>query len=276
LYPSIFSSHGVNSMQVKNKVILVTGGGNGIGAALCRRFKHEGARGIAVVDIDAEAARLVAEEIGETALVADVSVEADVVRVVRETEQQHGPIDLLCSNAGVAFMDEPGWKATSCPNEKWQKAWDINVMAHVYAARAVLPGMIARKEGYLLNTVSAAGLLNQIGSASYSTTKHAAIGFAESLAITHGDDGIKVSVICPQAVATQMIGDVEDGGPQGVDGILTPEEVAASVIAGLAEETFLILPHARVRLYMERKNSDYDRWLGGMRRFRRSVLGMGL
>lgn len=259
-------------MQVKDKVILVTGGGNGIGAALCRRFKHEGARGIAVVDIDAEGARRVAEEIGGAALVADVSVEADIVRVVQETEKQNGPIDLFCSNAGVAFKDEPGWKATSCPNEKWQKAWEINVMAHVYAARAVLPGMIARGEGYLLNTVSAAGLLNQIGSASYSTTKHAAIGFAESLAITHGDDGIKVSVICPQAVATQMIGDVEGGGPQGVDGILTPEEVAVSVIAGLAEETFLILPHERVRLYMERKNSDYDRWLDGMRRFRRSIL----
>jgi NAD(P)-dependent dehydrogenase (short-subunit alcohol dehydrogenase family) len=263
-------------MQVKNKVILVTGGGNGIGAALCRRFKEESARGIAVVDIDAEGARLVAEEIGGTALVADVSVEADVVRVVQETEKQHGPIDLFCSNAGVAFKDEPGGKATSCPNEKWQKAWEINVMAHVYAARAVLPGMIARGEGYLLNTVSAAGLLNQIGSAPYSTTKHAAIGFAESLAITHGDAGIKVSVICPQAVATQMLADAEDGGPQAVDGILTPEQVAASVIAGLAQETFLILPHGRVRLYMERKNSDYDRWLDGMRRFRRSVMGKGL
>jgi NAD(P)-dependent dehydrogenase (short-subunit alcohol dehydrogenase family) len=263
-------------MQVRDKVILVTGGANGIGAALCRRFKYEGARGIAVVDIDAEGAGRVAGEIGGTALVTDVSVEADVIRVVQETEKQQGPIDLLCSNAGVLYKDEPDWKATSCPNEKWQKAWEINVMAHVYAARAVLPGMIARGEGYLLNTVSAAGLLNQIGSASYSTTKHAAIGFAEALAITHGDDGIKVSVICPQAVATQMIGDVEGGGPAGVDGILTPEEVAASVIKGLAEETFLILPHERVRLYMERKNSDYDRWLGGMRRFRRSVMEKGL
>ena len=262
-------------MLVKDKVILVTGGGNGIGAALCRRFKHEGAGGIAVVDVDAQGAAQVAQEIGGTAFVADVSVESDIIRVVHETEKQYGPIDLFCSNAGVAFADEPGRQATSCPNEKWQKAWEINVMAHVYAARAVLPGMIARGEGYLLNTVSAAGLLNQIGSASYSTTKHAAIGFAESLAITHGDDGIKVSVICPQAVATQMIGDVEDGGPQGVDGILTPEEVASSVIDGLAEETFLILPHDRVRLYVSRKNSDYNRWLDGMRRFRRSVMEKG-
>jgi len=262
-------------VKVKNKVIVVTGGGNGIGAALCRRFHHEGARGVAVVDIDAQGARRVAEEIGGTDLAADVSVESDIIRVVQATERQYGPIDLFCSNAGVAYKDEPDWKATSCPNEKWQKAWEIHVMAHVYAARALLPGMIARGEGYLLNTVSAAGLLNQIGSASYSTTKHAAIGFAEALAITHGDDGIKVSVICPQAVATQMIGDSEDGGPQGIDGILTPEEVADSVIAGLAEETFLILPHEKVRLYMERKNSDYDRWLSGMRRFRRSVMEQG-
>lgn len=259
-------------MQIKDKVIVVTGGGNGIGAALCRRFQLEGALGVAVVDIDYEGACRVAEDIGGTALRADVAVEDDIIRVVQETEQRYGPIDLFCSNAGVAFLDEPDWKATSCPNDKWQKIWEINVMAHVYAARAVLPGMIARGEGYLLNTVSAAGLLNQIGSASYSTTKHAAIGFAESLAITHGDDGIKVSVICPQAVATQMIADAKDGGPQSVDGILTPEEVAASVIAGIAEETFLILPHERVRLYMDRKNSDYDRWLDGMRRFRRSVM----
>ena len=145
-------------------------------------------------------------------------------------------------------------------------------MAHVYAARAVLPDMIARGEGYLLNTVSAAGLLNQIGSAPYSTTKHAAIGFAEALAITHGDEGIKVSIICPQAVATQMLGDFEEGGPQGVEGIMTAEQVADCVIAGLEAETFLILTHEQVRLYVERKTSDYDRWLNGMRRFRQKFL----
>ena len=257
-------------MRVKEKVIVVTGGAHGIGAAMCRRFKQEGAKSVVVVDLDMETARQVAAEIGSLALQADVSVEPDIVRVVEETEKQFGPIDLFCSNAGVAYRDEPGWMATSCPNDKWQKAWEIHVMAHVYAARAVLPGMIARGQGYLLNTVSAAGLLNQIGSAPYSTTKHAAIGFAEALAITHGDDGIRVSVICPQAVATRMLGDFNGGGPQGVDGILTPEQVADSVIAGLAAETFLILPHERVRIYMQRKTSDYDRWLKGMRRFRQS------
>ena len=259
-------------MEVRDKVIVVTGGAQGIGAAMCRRFKQEGARGIAVADLDMENARQVAAEIDGLALPADVSVESDIIRVVQETEKQFGPIDLFCSNAGVAYGDEPGGMATSCPNDKWQKSWEIHVMAHVYAARAVLPGMIARKQGYLLNTVSAAGLLNQIGSAPYSTTKHAAIGFAEALAITHGDEGIKVSVICPQAVATQMLGDFDDGGPQGVDGILTPEQVADSVIAGLAAETFLILTHDQVRLYVKRKTSDYDRWLSGMRRFRSSYL----
>jgi NAD(P)-dependent dehydrogenase (short-subunit alcohol dehydrogenase family) len=257
-------------MQVKDKVVVVTGGASGIGAALCRRFHREGARAVIVADLDGDGARQVAENIGGLGIQADVAVESDIIALVQESENHCGPVDLFCSNAGVSYRDLPGGTAASCPNDKWRKAWEINVMAHVYAARAVLPGMIARAEGYLLNTVSAAGLLSQIGAASYSTTKHAAIGFAEALAITHGDDGIKVSVLCPQAVATPMLGDFAGGGPQGVDGILTPEQVAESVIDGLAAETFLILPHEKVRLYMQRKISDYDRWLKGMRRLRRS------
>jgi len=257
-------------VQIKDKVVVVTGAASGIGAALCRRYHREEARAVVAADLDGDGARQVAQEIGGLGLQTDVAVESDIVRLVQETEKQCGPIDLFCSNAGVAYGDEPGGTAASCSNENWQKAWQINVMAHIYAARAVLPGMIARGAGYLLNTVSAAGLLNQIGSASYSTTKHAAIGFAESLAITHGDDGIKVSVICPQAVATPMLGDFNDGGPQGVDGIITPEEVADHVIVGLAAENFLILPHEKVRLYSQRKISDYDRWLSGMRRLRQS------
>jgi NAD(P)-dependent dehydrogenase (short-subunit alcohol dehydrogenase family) len=257
-------------MQVKDKVIVVTGGASGIGAALCRRFHREGARAVVAADLDGNGARQVAEDIGGLGIQADVAFESDVLKVVEETEKQFGPIDLFCSNAGVSYRDEPGGTAASCSNHNWQKAWEINVMAHVYAARAVLPGMIARGNGYLLNTVSAAGLLSQIGAASYSTTKHAAIGFAESLAITHGDDGIKVSVLCPQAVATPMLGEFTGGGPQSVDGTLTPEQVAESVIDGLAAETFLILPHEKVRLHMQRKISDCDRWLKGMRRLRRS------
>jgi NAD(P)-dependent dehydrogenase (short-subunit alcohol dehydrogenase family) len=260
-------------VQVKDKVVVVTGAASGIGAALCRRFQLEGASAVVAADMNGDGARQVAEEIGGLGLQTDVALEADIVRLVQETEAQFGPIDLFCSNAGVAYGDEPGGTAASCSNENWQKAWAINVMAHVYAARAVLPGMIDRGAGYLLNTVSAAGLLNQIGSAPYSTTKHAAIGFAESLAITHGDDGITVSVICPQAVATPMLGGFDDGGPQGVDGIITPEDVADSVIEGLTRESFLILPHETVRTYMQRKTSDYDRWLSGMRRLRRSLAG---
>jgi len=161
--------------------------------------------------------------------------------------------------------------ASSATNQDWQTIWEVNVMSHVYAARAVLPGMIERGEGYLLNTSSAAGLLSQIGSAPYSTTKHASIGFAESLAITHGDQGIRVSVLCPQGVATPMT-EGKEHSPQAGDGMLQPSEVAESVIQGLEEERFLILPHPQVLTYMQRKTSDYDRWLGGMRRFRRKFI----
>jgi len=262
-------------MRVAGKVVLVTGGAHGIGRALCERFHEDGAAGIAVVDRDREGAVEVAEALGGLALSADVSREADVRQAVGDAETALGPIDLLCSNAGVAFSDAPGWTATSQSDEQWETIWRINVMAHVWGARAVLPGMIRRGGGYLLHTVSAAGLLNQIGDASYSTTKHAALGFAESVAITHGDQGIGVSVLCPQAVATRMFTGAEfDALAKAAmgDGVRTPDEVAEAVVAGLAEETFLILPHPEVRAYMERKVADYDRWLAGMRRFRRKLV----
>ena len=258
-------------MRVEDKVIVVTGGASGIGKAMCLRFHAEGARGVAVADINETGVREVAEEIGGLALRCDVSVEADIVALVEETERRFGPIDLFCSNAGVSFADGPEGLASSTPNRDWQKIWEVNVMAHVYGARAALPGMIARGGGYLLNTSSAAGLLSQIGSASYSTTKHAAIGFAESLAITHGDQGIRVSVLCPQGVATPMTAGKEHS-PQAGDGMLQPGEVAETVIQGLEEERFLILPHPQVLTYMQRKTSDYDRWLGGMRRYRRQFV----
>lgn len=261
-------------MKLRDKVVLITGGAHGIGRALAERFHQEGARGIAVADLDAEVARAVARSVGGLPLAADVSRQADVARAVEATEERLGPIDLLCSNAGVAFSDAPGWTASSQADERWERAWNVNVMAHVWGARSVLPGMIRRGGGYLLHTVSAAGLLNQIGDAVYSTTKHAALGFAEAVAITHGDQGIKVSVLCPQAVATSMFaGDEHRAAAEAAsaDGVLSPAEVAEAVVRGLAEESFLILPHPQVRKYFERKASDYDRWLSGMRRFRRRL-----
>jgi NAD(P)-dependent dehydrogenase (short-subunit alcohol dehydrogenase family) len=259
-------------MRVKDKVVVVTGGANGIGEALGRRFVEEGARGVVLADIDGERVKTVAEELNALGVQADVTAEADIVNLVQQTEKAFGPIDLFCSNAGIISTDAPGWTAASAPDDVWQKSWEVHVMAHVYAARAVLPGMIQRGQGYLLNVASAAGLLNQIGSAPYSVTKHAAVGYAEALAITHAGDGIKVSVVCPQAVRTQMVAGNEDGSAS-VDGIIEPEDVAESVIQGLEQETFLILPHLEVKTYYQRKASDYDRWISGMVRFRDKLFG---
>jgi len=249
-------------MQVAGKVIVVTGGASGIGRALCERFAREGAKAVAVADIDEKGAKEVAGQINGLAFACDVSKEADILRVVRKTEENFGPIDLYCSNAGIAV---PGGVEAS--NQDWQRIWEINVMAHIYAARALIPGMIKRGGGYFLITASAAGLLSQIGSAPYSVTKHAAVGLAENMAITYGDQGIKVFALCPQAVRTEMTR--EGGGVASVDGMLEPEQVADSVMEAFAEERFLILPHPEVRSYMERKVSDYDRWLYGMRRLQK-------
>lgn len=257
-------------MEIRDKVVVVTGGAMGIGEAMCVRFSGEKPAGIVVVDIVRETAEKVAAGIGGMAFQADVTVEEDIRKVVRETEAAFGRIDLFCSNAGIISNDAPDWTAASAPNDIWQKSWEIHVMAHVYAARAALPGMLKRKSGYFLNTASAAGLLSQIGSAPYSTTKHAALGFAESLAITHGDDGIGVSLLCPQAVRTRMVEGNEDSSAS-VDGIMEPAELAEFVVEGLREERFLILPHPDVTTYYQRKASDYERWINGMRRFRRKV-----
>ena len=248
-------------MQVKDKVVVVTGGASGIGRALARRFAAEGARKVVVADLNEEGIAAVAKEVDGLAVAANVGIEGDIINLVKTTESQAGPIDLFCSNAGIAVYGD-----LDNTNEEWQRVWDVNLMSHVYAARAVVPGMIERGGGYLLNTASAAGLLNQIGSSTYATTKHAAIGFAEWLSITYGNRGIKVSVLCPQAVSTAMTAGLEGGGVAGVDGMLEPEELADAVIATLAEESFLCLPHPQVLEYMRRKTNDYDRWLKGMRR----------
>jgi len=248
-------------MRVTGRHVVVTGGASGIGRALCERFAAQGARAVTVADLDAEGAARVAEPIGGLACGVDVGDGAQVEELVRRAEAENGPIDLFCSNAGISVMGGVEVEAAA-----WQKIWDVNVMAHVHAARAVIPSMIERGGGYLLNTASAAGLLSQIGSAPYAVTKHAAVGLAEWIAITYGDRGIKVSVLCPQAVQTAMTAGTDGGGVAGVDGMLQPEDVADVVLEGLADERFLILPHPTVATYMQRKTADYDRWLAGMRR----------
>jgi len=248
-------------MDLKDKVIIVTGAGNGIGAALVHRFAQEQPAALIAADLDGERVRNVATASGAMPVQAEVTPESDLRDLVAAVEAEHGRIDLFCSNAGILVMG-----GAETPNEDWQRIIDVNLMAHIYAARAVLPGMMARGGGYLLNTASAAGLLTQLGSASYSVTKHAAIAFAEWLAITHAEQGIRVSVLCPQAVRTDMLGSFADGGVAGVDGVVEPRQVAEAVIEGLRSEGFLILPHPQVAEYFRRKASDYDRWLGGMRR----------
>jgi NAD(P)-dependent dehydrogenase (short-subunit alcohol dehydrogenase family) len=254
-------------MKLQDKVVVVTGGGNGIGRALCHRFAAEGAKTVAVADIDAHAAREVAVEIGGCDFGVNVASEADVQMLVDEVLKRYGQIDLFCSNAGIGVQGD-----CNVPDREWQRIWEINVMAHIFAARAVLPGMLARQDGYLLQTVSAAGLLTQIGSAPYAVTKHAALSLAEWLAITYGDQGIKVSALCPQGVKTRMLADAEFGGGGFLqEGALEPDQVAEAVVQGLEAEQFLILPHPEVLEYMRRKTNDYDRWLRGMRRLQHNV-----
>lgn len=257
-------------MEIQGKVVVVTGGASGIGAALVRRFAQEGAAGIVAADLDLARAEAVAAEAAagapSIALRCDVADEADVQALIVRASERFGRVDVLCSNAGIIGSTRLGLEAT---NADWQRTWDINLMAHVYGARAVLPQMLARGEGYLVNTASAAGLLAHPDSAVYTVTKHAAVSFAEWLAINYGERGIRVSCLCPQGVRTPMLMG-SDGDRQSflLDGSVSPEQVAADVLQAMREERFLILPHPEVLDYLRRKAADVDRWLGGMRRLR--------
>jgi NAD(P)-dependent dehydrogenase (short-subunit alcohol dehydrogenase family) len=254
-------------MELKERVAVITGGGGGIGQAMARAFLAEGARAVVLADLHEETVSTAATSIGCEGRACDVTNEGQVAALVDAVLERHGHIDLFCSNAGASA----GGLLTDASNDVWQQQWELHVMAHLYAARAVLPSMLERGEGYLLNTASAAGLLAAMGSGPYSVTKAAAVKLAEFLAITHGDDGIKVSVLCPQGVNTAMA--PKRLGDGQTDGIIEPEQLAIAVVNSVREERFHVLPHPEVEDYVRRKGDDIDRWLHGMRRLRRRSVG---
>jgi NAD(P)-dependent dehydrogenase (short-subunit alcohol dehydrogenase family) len=254
-------------MKLAGKVAIVTGAAGGIGAAMARRFAREGARGVVLADLHEAPLQALARETGGLAVGCDVGKETDIVALVARAEERFGPVDVFCSNAGLVREGDE-----AAPDGDWAVNWSVHLMSHVYAARAVVKKMAARGSGYIVNTASAAGLLTSIPSATYAVTKHAAVAFAEWLAITYGDKGVRVSVLCPQAVRTAMI-QGREGGSASVDGIIEPDELAECVVRTMDEEKFLILPHPQVLDYMRRKTADYDRWLAGMRRLRGKMRG---
>ena len=257
-------------MELDNRVCVITGGASGIGAACARAFAAEGAR-VVVTDINIEDANRVAEEINGLAIACDVSVESEVNALVKETEQRLGDIDLFFNNAGVATGGDP----LSTPLETWQSQWEINVMAHVYATRAVLPSMLSRGEGYLLHTASMAGILTTHGNLTYATTKHAVVGLAEWLSITYHEKGVRVSLLAPLGVRTPMLGNTDSPFAATAAGpVKEPEEVAQMVVSAIEEERFLILTDEVAQTWMDRKATDLERWLGGMRRLQGKIESM--
>lgn len=255
-------------MDVTGKSVIITGGASGIGEALVRKMAVAGAN-VVIADLNGDAAQTLAADIGALGMACDVANEADIQAVVVETTKRFGQVDVFVSNAGLG-RGEPT-HAASASNDVWQLNWDVHVMSHVYAARAVLPDMIARGDGYLVNMASAAGLLSQVGDAAYSATKHAAVSFAESLAISHADDGIKVSVICPQYVATPLIG-LSDKDAADTPSLRTAAQAAQSIMDGIAAEQFLILPHEEVEQFVNLRAMDRERWLAGMRGLRAKAI----
>ena len=256
-------------MELQDRVAVITGGSGGIGLSMAKAFLAEGARAIMLADLNEQAVAAAARELGCDGMACDVTDEAQIQAVVAATIEKHGQIDLFCSNAGAGGEGT----LTDASNEVWQRQWELHVMSHLYAARAVLPGMLERGDGYLLNTASAAGLLAALGSGPYTVTKGAAVKLAEFIAINHGDEGIKVSVLCPQGVNTAMA--PRSLGDGQTDGIIEPDELARTVVDCIREERFHVLPHPEVEEYVRRKGDNIDRWLHGMRRLRRQSLEDG-
>lgn len=253
-------------MDLADKHTVITGGASGIGAATAREFARLGAT-VVVADVNGGGARAVAEEIGGTAVVCDVGSEADVNALVAEAQAAHGPIDLFFSNAAIFTGGSP----LDTPLDAWQTQWEVNVMAHVYAVRAVLPDMLERESGYLVHTASMAGILTSHRNLPYSVTKHAVVGLAEWLSITYHDKGIRVSLLAPLGVRTPMLGNATGSFAQAVGNVREPEEVAAMVSGAVHEERFLILTDPIAQTWMERKTGDLERWLNGMRRMQARI-----
>ena len=257
-------------MEVSGKRIVVTGAAFGIGKSMSKIFLNAGAQAVVMTDINAEGLKTSAEEINAPYLLADVSKEEDIINLIDQSNALMGGIDIFCSNAGIG--GESGLLNTS--DEDWQNIWGINVMSHIYAAKHVIPKMLEQKEGYLVNTASAAGLLTQVGAAGYSVTKAAAVSFAEWLKITYGEKGIGVSCLCPQGVRTAMVEDAHDivGALVGMDGIMEPDDVAREVVLAVEKDQFLITPHTQVLDYIKMKTADYDRWISGMQSLQKQLL----
>jgi NAD(P)-dependent dehydrogenase (short-subunit alcohol dehydrogenase family) len=257
-------------MQISGATIVVTGGASGIGKAMSRRFVEHGAAVVYVVDLDGPGAAAVADEIGGVGVELDVTDEAAIVNLIEQIERDHGPIDLWCGNAGIGANG-----GVELDDDVWNANWNVNVLAHVKACRHLIPRWIARGSGHLLITASAAGLLTNLGTAPYAVTKHGAVAFAEWVRITHGNDGVGVSCLCPQGVRTPM---TEADGELAIEvvkamGMIEPEEVADAVVAGLAEDAFLILPHPEVAQFEQRRAGDRERWLQGMQKLQARLLG---
>ncbi len=255
-------------MQIQDKLVVITGAASGIGAAVAKEFHKQGAR-LVLSDINLAALEPIADSLNAMAVECDASEESAIQELITQAETK-GDIDLFFSNAGFG-AGEPN-HAASASNDVWEKNWQLHVMAHVYASRALLPKFIERGDGYLVNVASAAGLLAQIGDAAYSATKGAAVSFAESLAISHGDDGVKVSVVCPQYVNTNILSLTEDQRNLTLPGVITPEQCAQTIVQGVQDEIFLILPHPEVQAFTEHKGKNRDHWVAGMRKYRRTLL----